>query len=94
MASTLTSEVTEPSRTYFYHPMIRIPYYKKKVSYNAIGATGLTVMRSTLKNLPEHLGKNSEEHFKAPSSICGHQNITGHKTTMDNFSIVGSGAWP
>ena len=32
---------------------------------------------------------NSAFFLKAPSSIYDHQNITGHDTTIDNFSIVG-----
>ena len=30
-----------------------------------------------------------KEHLKAPSPIYDHFNITGHTTTIDNFSIVG-----
>ena len=29
------------------------------------------------------------EHLKAPSPIYDHFNITGHNTTIENFSIVG-----
>ena len=29
------------------------------------------------------------EHLKAPSPIYDHSHITGHTTTLDNFSIVG-----
>ena len=29
------------------------------------------------------------EHLKAPYPIYDHCNITGHTTTVDNFSIVG-----
>ena len=28
------------------------------------------------------------EHLKAPSPIFEHENITGHKTTLDNFKII------
>ena len=34
-------------------------------------------------------GEISKEHLKAPSPIYDHSNITGHSTTLDNFSIVG-----
>ena len=34
-------------------------------------------------------GERFKEHLKAPSPIYDHQNITGHDTTIDNFSIVG-----
>ena len=30
-----------------------------------------------------------KEHLKAPSPIYDHGNITGHSTTLNNFSIVG-----
>ena len=34
-------------------------------------------------------GERYREHLKAPSPIYDHSNITGHATTLDNFSIVG-----
>ena len=34
-------------------------------------------------------GERFKEHLKAPSPIYDHQNITGHDTTIENFSIVG-----
>ena len=34
-------------------------------------------------------GERFREHCKAPSPIYNHFNITGHTTTIDNFSIVG-----
>ena len=34
-------------------------------------------------------GERFKEHLKAPSPIYDHQNITGHDTTIGNFSIVG-----
>ena len=30
-----------------------------------------------------------KEHLKAPSPIFEHENITGHKTTLENFKIIG-----
>ena len=34
-------------------------------------------------------GERFKEHLKCPSPIYDHSNITGHNTTLDNFSIVG-----
>ena len=34
------------------------------------------------------LGERFKEHLKAPSPIHDHQNIRGHDTTIENFSIV------
>ena len=34
-------------------------------------------------------GERFKEHQKAPFSIYDHYNITGHKISIDNFSIVG-----
>ena len=34
-------------------------------------------------------GERYKEHLKAPSPIYDHSNITGHNTTLNNFSIVG-----
>ena len=34
-------------------------------------------------------GEKFKEHQKAPSPIYDHHNITGHDTTIQNFSIVG-----
>ena len=34
-------------------------------------------------------GERCKEHLKAPSPICGHQNSSGHKTSMENFQIIG-----
>ena len=35
------------------------------------------------------LGKELQEHFRAPSPIHDHTNPTGHHASVDNFSIVG-----
>ena len=44
----------------------------------------------------EYIGESSRtfaeifrEHMMAPSPIHDHHNITGHKLSLDNFSIVG-----
>ena len=34
-------------------------------------------------------GERFKEHLKAPSPIYDHSQITGHSTTLDNFSIMG-----
>ena len=34
-------------------------------------------------------GERYREHLKAPSPINDHNNITGHSTSLENFSIVG-----
>ena len=34
-------------------------------------------------------GERFREHMRAPSPIIDHNNITGHKVSLDNFSIVG-----
>ena len=34
-------------------------------------------------------GERFKEHQKAPSPMYDHYNITGHKISLDNFSIVG-----
>ena len=34
-------------------------------------------------------GEKYREHLKAPSPIHDHSNISGHTTSLDNFSIVG-----
>ena len=34
-------------------------------------------------------GERFREHLKPPSPIYGHCNITGHTTSLENFSIVG-----
>ena len=34
-------------------------------------------------------GERYKEHLKAPSPIYDHYNITGHETSIENFSIVG-----
>ena len=33
-------------------------------------------------------GERFKEHQKAPSPIYDHYNITGHKISIDNFSVV------
>ena len=38
---------------------------------------------------PRTFGERFKEHLKAPSPIHDHQNITGHDTTIENFSTVG-----
>ena len=34
-------------------------------------------------------GERYKEHLKAPSPIFGHQNSSDHKTSMENFQIIG-----
>ena len=34
-------------------------------------------------------GERYKEHLKTPSPIYDHYNITGHETSIENFSIVG-----
>ena len=34
-------------------------------------------------------GERFKEHLNSPSPIHDHSNITGHTTTLENFSIVG-----
>ena len=34
-------------------------------------------------------GERFKEHLKAPSPIYDHSNLTGHSTTLENFSILG-----
>ena len=34
-------------------------------------------------------GEGFKEHLKTPSPSCDHSNITGHTTTLENFSMVG-----
>ena len=34
-------------------------------------------------------GERFKEHLKAPSPVYAHYNITGHNTTIENFSSVG-----
>ena len=53
-------------------------------------------LRCGMVNCEEHIGesgrtfaKRYREHMKAPSLIHDHYNITGHKESLDNFSIVG-----
>ena len=35
------------------------------------------------------LGERIKEHVKTPSPIFHHQTASGHRTTMDNFKILG-----
>ena len=42
-------------------------------------------MRNTKVRHPERY----KEHFKEPSPIYGHSNISGHNTKPDNFTIIG-----
>ena len=39
--------------------------------------------------LSRTFGERFKEHLKPPSPIYDHYNITGHSTTIENFSIVG-----
>ena len=34
-------------------------------------------------------GERFKEHLKAPSQIFDHYNTTGHKVSLENFSMVG-----
>ena len=42
-----------------------------------------------IQELSRTFGERFREHLKALFSIYDHFNITGHSTTIDNFSIVG-----
>ena len=57
--------------------MYRFKCYRLECDEEYIGETART------------FGETFKEHLKAPSPIYEHSNITGHSTTLDNFSIVG-----
>ena len=45
-----------------------------------------------MKNIGESgrtFGERFKDHLKAPSPIFGHQNSSGHETSMENFKIIG-----
>ena len=57
-------------------------------SYTDTGVIGWNVM----KNIGESsrtFGERFQEHLKPPFPIFDHSNITGHNTTLENFSILG-----
>ena len=41
------------------------------------------------KHLARTFGERFKEHLKAPSPIFDHNNISGHSTTINNFTVVG-----
>ena len=44
---------------------------------------------NTLERQQEHLVRGFKEHLKTPSPIYDHSNISGHSTTINNFTVVG-----
>ena len=52
---------------------------------------GFRVMTRSLVNLQEHLERGSRNIFRLCPPIYDQHNLTGHPTTIDNFSIVGEG---
>ena len=62
---------------------------KKVVSSTGSSAKGWTVKMNTLGSHQEPLVRGIKEHLKAPSPMYDHHTITGHETSIDNFSIVG-----
>ena len=50
--------------------------------------TGLDCEEEYIGELSRTFGERSKEYLKAPSSIYEHQSNTGHKTTLEGFSIV------
>ena len=50
---------------------------------------GLSLMMSTFGESARTFEERYKEHLKAPSPILEHDSTTGHKTSVDNFKIIG-----
>ena len=50
---------------------------------------GQNAMMNILGSWPGPLKNRFKEHLKAPSPIYEHDNTTDHKTTVENFKIIG-----
>ena len=66
------------------------------VAIVADGIATLCIMCDRLECNEEYMGQSArtfgerfKEHLKAPYPSYDHSNITGHTTTLENFSIVG-----
>ena len=60
------SEAAELSRIHTYPPKHKDPIQQKVVLYTSIDITGSVVMRSTLENLLEHVGKDTRNTSRHP----------------------------
>ena len=63
---------------------------KKKVASSIdSNATGVDCDDEYIGESSRTFGERYKEHLKTPSPIYDHYNITGHETSIENFSIVG-----
>ena len=82
-----TLKEERPSKTSWWLPVTKIPSLRKVRRLIYTSVTGWNMIDYTFKS-SRTFGERFEEHFKTPSHIYHHCNITGHTTTVGNFSIV------
>ena len=70
-------------------PRDKDPITKKSHIIYRYKCDGVECDDEYIGELSRTFGERFREHLKASSQICDHFNITGHSTTIDNFSIVG-----
>ena len=87
MASTTSSEATEPSIIYFY-PHVQCPLQNKSGIIHCYRCDRVDWDEEYFGESARTFEAKYREHLKIPSCIHGHQNNTGHQMPMDNFSIV------
>ena len=78
-----------PSKTSWWPPRTKILCLRKVGSSTDINVTGWSVMKNIQESLPEHLQRGSRNIKRPHPHIYHHYNITGHKISIDNFSIMG-----
>ena len=76
-------------RTFLVAPKDKYPMLKKSEVIYRYKCDRVECDEGYIGEFSRTFGERFREHQKAPSPIYDHFNITGHKISLDNFSIVG-----
>ena len=90
MALKFILKVEKLSKMNLWHPKIKIKSPTRVSVIYRYKCDMLECDEEYIGETARTFGERFKEHLKAPSPIYDHSNITGHSTTINNFSIVGN----
>ena len=89
MAYKHTSGEAIPSKASWWLPKTRITYLGKVALSRGFKCNRVECDDEYIGESSRTFAERFKEHLKAPSPIYDHYNITGHETSIKNFSIMG-----
>ena len=88
MGSKHTLREVIPSKSSWWLPKTRTTYVKSIGIIYRFKCNRVDCDDEYIGESSRTFGERYKEHLKAPSPIYDHHNITGHETSIENFSIV------